>query len=401
MKDHKTQVGVPFRRGRGYVYYLKIRDENGRKQTWFSKVFTTYEAAEADSKERQMFLSAIESKPAAMDKLSDYLNKWLKQKYYRQVKPATYAGAETNIRLHINPYLGKKKISYIEKKDVEALIDRLQKNGLSASSTIFVYHTLSKAMKQAVDDKLIVVNPCAGVALPAKIKKQRELLQKGELESFLELAKKYDIYMEVLFGLSFGLRIGEILGLQFGDFNLRRKTLVPQRQVCKGYVNDPIYSDHPVLGYVVRSSLKTKGSTGRVLNVTDQMLEVVKALKEKYIKDKIVKKNDIEKCFIFCKPDGSFRRQDYLKNRFDKLRNDFGLPKLRFHDLRHTFASILIEEGIPIASVSSALGHTSITTTYNSYYDVINGGKDIANKMGSIIGSIDNDPANVSHSRYS
>lgn len=63
------------------------------------------------------------------------------------------------------------------------------------------------------------------------------------------------------------------------------------------------------------------------------------------------------------------------------VREEAGMPKLRFHDLRHTFASYVIEDGIPVAVVSAALGHASITTTLNSYYDVINGGKQIADHM--------------------
>ena len=64
------------------------------------------------------------------------------------------------------------------------------------------------------------------------------------------------------------------------------------------------------------------------------------------------------------------------------------MPKLRFHDLRHTFASYLIEDGVPVAAISAALGHASVTTTLNSYYDVINGGKQIADHMSSKLGNL-------------
>lgn len=390
MKHYKHSIGVPYARGNGYTYFLKIRDENGKKKTWFSKTFQTYEEALQDSLTRQKLMSHIEKKPAMTDKLSDYLDKWLKQKYYYQVKPSTFAGAEANVRLHVNPYIGNKSMSSISKKDIETLISILKREGnLSNSSICFVKNTLSSAFRQAVEDNMLTSNPCSRVKLPPIPKYHRELLQKDEIDEFLELAQKHGIYLEVLFAITYGFRMGELLGLRFKDFNSRRKTVVPVQQVSRSYSNDPLSEGRPKLGYSVNSSLKTNESSGRVLNITEQTNAFLKKLREKYISDGIATKDTIDDCFIFCNPDGSFRKQNYLKKRFDKLRKEYGLPKLRFHDLRHTFASYLLEDGVPIAAVSSALGHASITTTYSSYYDIINSGKDIADRMGKIVGGAD------------
>lgn len=389
MKQHKTKVGVPYKRGKKYIYYLKLPDETGKKKTWFSKTFDTFEEAEADSKKRQNFLNHIETKPALMDKLSDYLDKWLKQKYFYQVKPSTYTSAEANIRLHINPVLGKKSVSSITKDDVDMLINSLKQKGLGSSSIYYVKNTLSRAYNQGIEDMLFSFNPCSKVKLPPKPKYHRELLEKSEIEEFLEVARNHGIYLEVLFGITYGLRMGEILGLRFKDINLRRKILVPLVQVSKGYSNNPLFSDKPKLNFIVNSDLKTGESTGRTLNITNEMATFIKALKEKYIEEGVATKETIDNCYIFCKPDGSYRKQNYLKNRFRKVRTEYGLPKLRFHDLRHTFASVLLEDGVPIATVSNALGHASIDTTFKSYYDVISGGKQIAGKMGEIVGNAD------------
>ena len=385
--ETKTTLGIPYPRGNGFVYYLTIRGADGKKKTWFSKSFPTYEEALADSLERQEVLKNMEAKSSPKEMLSDYLDRWLRGKYYFSVAISTYRCAEMNIRCHINPILGKRKMYMLNRDDVEKMIDGLKKKGLSPSSIHFAYSTLRSALKQAVIDRVISENPCKDVKLPSIKRPRRQLIPPNEVEAFLELAKQHGIYLEVLLGINFGLRRGEVLGLQFRDFDFRRNILTLVRQI--GYImkNDRLDKDVPRMGWDVIDKLKTDDSYGRERIISQSMKDLILALKEKYIESGVCTRRMIDRCFVCCRSDGSFKTPNILAKRFNALRMDAGMPKLRFHDLRHTFASYLIEDGVPLAAISAALGHTSITTTLNSYYDVINGGKEIANRMSDKLGS--------------
>ena len=400
-KKPATKTGIPFMRGKSWVYYLRLPDGTGKTKTTLSKPFPSYEEALESSKILQESLKSTKNKTAITDKVSVYIEKWLKQVYYYKVCPSMYATTEKNARIYINPVIGGRRFASVTKNDVEKVLDSVIKEGKSASTVRSVFNTLRAVYTHAVNEGQIINSPCKGIKLPALSKPQRELVRKNELGEFLEMAKKYNIYLEVLLGITFGLREGEILGLKFKDFNARRATLIPVRSVKRGYVGNPLTEDKPRLGYIVSDKLESTKSQGRVLNLTPEMISFIKSLEEQYIKDGIATRGNIGECFIFHGETGdSFRAPDYLKNRFRRLRDEFGLPKLRFHDTRHTFATYLIEDGAPIASISNALGHASITTTYNSYFDEINSGKEIAAKIGSIINenlstNFSNAPMNV------
>ena len=384
----KTVQGVPYPRGKGYIYRLSVRGADGKKKTQFSKLFPTYEEALADSLERQEVLKNMEAKSSPKEKLSTYLDRWLRSKYYFKVSISSFRCAEMNIRLYINPVLGSRKLYMINRDDVERLIEGMKKKGLSASSIHFAYSTLRSALKQAVIDKKIPENPCKNVELPSVKRPRRQLIPPSEVEAFLNLAKEHGIYLEVLLGINFGLRRGEVLGLQFQDFDFRRDMLTPVRQI--GYVmkNDRLDHDVPRMGWDVVDKLKTDESYGRELIISPGMKNLILALRDKYVEEGVCTRQMIDRCFVCCRSDGSFKTPNILAKRFNALRMDAKMPKLRFHDLRHTFASYLIEDGVPVAAISAALGHASVTTTLNSYYDVINGGKQIADHMSSKLGNL-------------
>ncbi len=364
--ETKTKLGVPYKRGTGYVYYLGIRDDSGRKKTWFSRVFKTYEEALADSTERQKYLKKIQAQTSPKEKLSCYLDRWLRGKYYFNVSVSTWRCAESHIRLYINPVIGQKRMCMLTDQDVEKVMSVCKKKGLSASSSRFVFSTLRSALKQAVKEKVIKENPCKLVSPPSVKRVRRQLIPTNQAEDFLALAKKHGIYLEVLFGMNFGLRRGEVLGLQFRDFDLNRNVLTPVRQI--GYVlkSDRLDQGATKTDWGVVDNLKTDESYGRELVISPKIKDLILFLKDKYVEDKVCRKKDIEKCFVCCRPDGTFKTPNVLRKRFNALRIEAGFPKLRFHDLRHTFASYMIEDGVPVAVVSAALGHTSITTTLNS-----------------------------------
>ena len=127
--ESKTAQGVPYPRGKGYIYRLSVRGADGKKKTQFSKLFPTYEEALADSLERQEVLKNMEAKSSPKEKLSTYLDRWLRSKYYFKVSISSFRCAEMNIRLYINPVLGSRKLYMINRDDVERLIEGMKKKG--------------------------------------------------------------------------------------------------------------------------------------------------------------------------------------------------------------------------------------------------------------------------------
>ena len=285
---------------------------------------------------------------------------WIDYWYQSFCKPAlresTQAGYENAIYRHIIPNIGHIPLCKLAQNDLQQFYANLKKNGRLRYSdtcgkgvsdrTVRACHSRCRsALEKAVDDGLITRNPSAGCKLPPKKGKEMQILTKSELGRFFARAKEEGYYELFLLELSTGMRRGEIVGLKWSDFNAANNSLRIARQANR------------VKGKTVVQPPKTKTSI-RTVVLPQYMTEILTEMK----KEKTCE-------WIFPSPVniGEPRNPDSIYGKFQKILKRAQCKKIRFHDLRHTFATMALENGMDIKTLSAMIGHISAETTLNIY----------------------------------
>ena len=285
------------------------------------------------------------------------------------MRPSTFEGYRAYVRDKIVPYLGDKEIRKVTAGDVQKLYRKLKKEGgaaggpLAGATVRRIHGILHQAMDVAVDRHLIVKNPTKDVTLPKKESTPRTILNDAQLERFLEAIKQdrqwHDFfYLEI----TTGLRRGELCGLMWSDFDEKKGTL-SIRRTLHGKRGG---------GYYVGD---TKTGTGRrIIRLPPSTVQLLTERKRTAISQ-----------WLFPNPlhpeDPVMPSSGY--NRMKKLLAEAGLPDLRFHDLRHTFATHALTSGVDAKTLSGILGHTQTSFTLDTYTHVTG---DMHRRASEIVG---------------
>ena len=249
---------------------------------------------------------------------------------------------------------------------VERIESQKQPRGLSAKTVRNIHQIISSALKLAVEQRLIAHNPADGCALPKVERKEMQTLPIEQLTSFLREAKDSGVFALYYIDLTPGLRRGELLGLKWSDIDLEKGDLRVQRQI--GRIN----------GKIIEMPLKTKNAY-RTLPLSADAIDVLKMQKCKVGNSE----------WVFPSPTGGPMSPDSVLHMLQMLQRVLkraGLPRIRFHDLRHTFATLALQNGVDIKTVSGMLGHFSAGFTLDTYAHVTTSAKrEAAKTMGSIL----------------
>ena len=204
-------------------------------------------------------------------------------------------------------------------------------------------------MGKAVDEELLAKNPTKKVKIPKDKKVEMQTLKREEIGVFLEEAKRSGLYEFHLIELTTGMRLGEITALMWEDFDEENKTITIRRNASR------------VDGKMILTTPKTATSY-RTLMLTDECVELLKSLKLRKME---------ESDLIFPSPrTGEVREGPGVTRQLHRIQMRAGLPRIRFHDLRHTFATLMLEQGVDVKTVSQMLGHTDAGFTMNTYMHV-------------------------------
>jgi Site-specific recombinase XerD len=233
---------------------------------------------------------------------------------------------------------------------------------LSAKTVKYIHGILLQALDQAIKERLIAYNPAntGSIQLPRREKPDIQPLYTDQARDFLLAIKDDWLYPLFLTDISTGLRRGELLGLKWPDINFKDKTATIKRSLIQ-------VGGKPIL----QESVKTKGSK-RVVSLTDDVVAELKKLQDQQEKDRSALDEGLyqENDFVFCWQDGRALRPDYVYRHFQKLLKKHNFPMARFHDLRHSFATIMLEQGVEMEVVSTMMGHYSISMTADIYSHV-------------------------------
>jgi len=303
--------------------------------------------------------------------LAEYLKHWLKT-YAVKKAPSTYNGYRRIVERHINPCLGHIPLLKLHPMHIQGYYtNRLQegrldgKGGLSANTVIRHHALLREALKHAVKWQKLHRNPADLTEPPAPEEAEIYPLVPDDLDKLLESAKGCrDEYLYVVAAYT-GMREGELLALTLSDVDLGKKPYCRVRQTV-GYI--------PGKGFVFRPTAKHKKAR-REIPLLDVAVEALKAQRLMVNEERIAagKIYNRERSLVFPNPKGNPMDPSDMTRRFKEVAIKAGFPKTRFHDLRHTHATMLLELGIHPKIVQERLGHQTIGMTMDKYSHVLKG----------------------------
>ena len=289
--------------------------------------------------------------------LAEWVEQWLGQ-MSSTLRPGTLESYQRDMANHVIPYLGQKMLTQITAADLRKLYDKLQKNGRVnprpdqnrglSSTTVHGIHTpLHHALRAAVEQGLIPVNPADEVESPKVDRQPMNILNEEQLDAFMETIKADLIWHDFFYTeLTTGLRRGEICGLMWSDFDERGGILKVSRTLHreKG-------------GRLVAGDTKTYAGTRKIV-LPPSTAELLRERKKKSFSPWIF--HDPFRPEAPVSPDSAYRQ---LK----KFLTEAGLPNIRFHDLRHTFSTHALASGVDAKTLSGILGHTKASFTLDTY----------------------------------
>ena len=262
--------------------------------------------------------------------------------------------------MHIQPALGNLKLKSVTPAHVRGLYREKLQAGLSPRTVQYIHVTLHKALKQAVADGLIPRNTTEAVRPPQVRKEEIRPLDAEQVKALFGAAQGDRLEALYILAVHTGLRQGELLGLKWGDVDLEAGTLQVRRTLTTA-------KGGPVL-----SSPKTKGSR-RTVKLSQTALEALRNHLERQLRE-IDQAGDLwhENGLIFATESGDFLNRHYITmHRFKPLLKRAELPQIRFHDLRHTCATLLLLKNVNPKVVSEMLGHATIAITLDTYSHVL------------------------------
>ncbi len=307
--------------------------------------------------------------------VGQWMDVWFGNYAKIKVRPSSHKTYKGYIENHIKPNIGKIQLSKLTTLEVQALYKKLltsgrverteskqQPKGLSAKTVRNINQVISSAMELAKSQKLISTNPTDGCALPKVEHQEMKTLTADQLAAFFREARSSGVFEMYYLELATGLRRGELLGLKWDDINLETGAIQIKRQVAR------------IDGEVVEAPLKTKNSY-RTLSIGADAVEILKEQQGKVVGE-----------YVFPSPNGGPISPDSVLHMLHRVLDRAGLPPLRFHDLRHTFSTLALQNGVDIKTVSGMLGHYSAGFTLDTYAHVTTAAqKEAARTMDNLL----------------
>ena len=362
--------------GRWEGRYTAGRDPETGKAIYKSVLGKTQAEAKAKLKQAIEEAKGLDAAKVGRYTVGQWMEVWLEHYAKVKVRPSSHQTYRGYIDNHIKPSIGKiplEKLTSLELQKlykklleggrVERIESRKQSKGLSAKTVRNIHQIISSAMKLAQEQKLIASNPAEGCALPRMGHQEMKTLPVEQLHSFLREAKDSGVFELYYLELATGLRRGELLGLKWEDIDLERGDLRVRRQIAR------------INGEVVEAPLKTKNAY-RTLPLAEDTVSILLEQKKKVAGSP----------WVFPSSTGGPISPDSVLHMLHRVLKRAGLPRIRFHDLRHTFATLALQNGVDVKTVSGMLGHFSAGFTLDTYAHVTTASqRQAAKTMGSVL----------------
>lgn len=357
-----------------FYVVLNYRDENGKRKTpWIS----TNLPVKGNKKRAENFMMDVRrnfippnvqriEEREAMQKgdilFTDFLLKWLRVAK-STVKLTTYASYEMMATRIIIPYFETLniKLKELTTEDIQEFYSA-QLERVSANTVIHYHAVIHRALKYAVKIKTIQSNPAVNVERPRKEKFIGSFYDKKEINTLFDIIQGHPLEVAIKLAAFYGLRREEIIGLKWTAIDFENNTLTIQHTVTECNLDGKHIE-------VASDTAKTDSSLRTMPLVTNfrEMLLAKKEKQEHYRKlcGRSYCKEYLD--YIFVNEMGERWKPRYLSDGFKRILEQNGLRRIRFHDLRHTCASLLLANNVPMKKIQEWLGHSDFSTTANIY----------------------------------
>jgi len=291
----------------------------------------------------------------AQQNLQEFMEGWLLT-IKPSIRPTTWYQYDMNIHRHIEPLLGKIRLKELRPDQIQQFYEYKLKAGTGKRTVEVLHSTLHSALEHAVKMGVIGRNPTDATTPPRPEEKEMKFLDENQVIRLLLAARGGRNEALYHLAIATGLRESELLGLQWNDLDWQKRTLTVQRQAKRIGRKE---------GYF--SPLKTRAGRRTIvlgLKTIEKLREHLNQQEsERYLVGDSWKDLDL----IFPSSIGTPQGQSNLYRGFKELLRQTGLPELRFHDLRHTAASLMLNHGVPAIVVSKRLGHAKVSITLDIY----------------------------------
>ncbi len=312
--------------------------------------------------------------------VAEWLRLWYDLYAEPNVRPTTAASYRRSIELHVIPRIGDIKLNRLTSRELQKLYKDLLENGrlrevqkeknpgLSNSTVRGIHMMLHNALDRAVKERLILRNPTEDCIIPKLEKKEMKILHPEDIKAYLTAAERRGVLPMFYLELVSGVRKGELVALLWDDLDIERCTI----SVSKQALSRPG-------GEIVVNRPKTENSI-RAISIPQEAVDLLVKEHQKHP----------DNPYMFPSPKtGGMYYPDSVVNFHKQLLQDAGLEHIRFHDLRHTFATMALQNGVDVKTVSSMLGHYDAGFTLRTYTHATRQMQEqAAEKMGSFMAQV-------------
>jgi integrase len=361
------------------VWLVRIylgRDESGKRIYLNKTIHGPRKAAQAWLNQRLTERDAGVAVKPAQQTLNEYLDRWLETAAKPKVRPKTLLGYRNLLDCHIRPALGARPLGKISPLEVQQAFQTMQEKGLSARTIEYARMILKQAFRQAIQWRLLTFNPCDGVPIPRRERREMQALSPEQARRFLAVARgtRHGALFEL--ALTTGLRPSEYLALKWEDIDFERGTLSVVRSL----------DAEPGGGYRLEET-KTRNSRRVVKLLPGVLSALVEHRQAQQRQREEAGERWKEQGFVFTNElGGPLERHNLAHRHLRKILEEAGLPQIRLYDLRHTAATLALSAGVPVKVVSEMLGHSSVALTLDFYSHVLpHMQEDAARRMAALL----------------
>lgn len=359
------------KRGKTYRVILDIgRDNNGKRIRKVFSGFTTKKEAQAFLAEKEHELNTGIFVEPSNETVESYLLSWLSDKK-AQVRPTTFRSYDWLVRNHIIPRIGRIQLSKLKPVHLQNMYTSMQSDGspLSARSVLHAHLVIHQALDRAVKWGMIPRNPADAVDPPRPKNKEMSVWDEEQVRRFLEAARKDRYYVAFLLAVMTGMRKSEILGLRWKDIDMDKGTIsISQTRVYtgKGSAFSEPKTDHGK----------------RSIAIPPMVVEALRQHRRTQLQERLKAGPAYQDTdLVVATSVGTPLTHRNLDRSWYRLLEVAEVPRIRFHDLRHTHATLLLKAGVHPKVVSERLGHANIGITLDTYSHVLPGLQEAAALM--------------------
>ena len=353
---------------------LPVKGNKKRAEAMLAEKRKTFDPAVEEAKKRQKSaLNGVKPTEAIVDfkliqksgaKLlfTDYLEQWLKVVRF-SIKEITFSSYKTMVENVINPYFRELNIALtdLQASDIQTFY-ALQLERVKPNTVIHYHAVIHKALKHAVKIDLLPSNPADKIERPKKNSFQAGFYDADEMNLLFDAVKGTRLEIPVMLAAFYGLRRSEVIGLKWDSVDFNRNTITIRHTVTTYNIDGKHVT-------VASDTTKTKSSM--------RTLPLVPVFRERLAALQAEQKENRRLCgrcynpdyigYVFVDEMGNRIKPNYLSNAFGKLLTNNGLRVIRFHDLRHSCASMMLANGVAMKQIQEWLGHSDFSTTANIY----------------------------------